>query len=86
MRRIAIVLGLVAGSLALTGPASADPACVGTDRTVTVCVDPTGGVLYTDCIYTGGSTCQPVTVPGPTVDCGGDLYDRLNINILEKPC
>lgn len=75
MRRIIVVLSIVAASLGIAPAAFA--ACAGTAATVVVCVNPTGGTIYSDCIYTGGSTCTPVTVPGPTLDCGGDIGEKL---------
>lgn len=78
MRRRATLFGaglVVAGSTFFAAPAQA--ACFGSDNTVILCVDPTGGTLYEDCIYTGGSQCTPVHVPGPVVSCkptSGPLY------------
>ena len=87
MRRGLIALAVFGASLGLAGPAQAAPACVGTANTVTVCVDPVGGILYEDCIYTGDPTCTHVVVPGPTVDCGGRLYQMLVPPLFpEDPC
>ncbi|MDQ3952992.1 MAG: hypothetical protein M3279_08535 [Actinomycetota bacterium] len=85
MRRPLILLAVVGASFGLASPAKAAPVCVGTSNTVFVCTDPTGGTLYEDCVYTGGSTCQQVTVPGPTVDCGGDLYNRIVPPLTSEP-
>lgn len=76
MRRRAVMVAsglMLAASVAVAGPASAavDPVCVGTDGTIVVCVDPDGATYYSDCIYTGGPTCTPVTVLGPSITCGG---------------
>lgn len=60
---------VVVGSLAV-GATPAMAACVGSDNTAVVCVNPTGGTLYEDCVYLGGEECQQVTVPGPTVSVG----------------
>ena len=60
-------------AVAAPAPAHADANCVGTTSTAYVCVDPTGRVLWSDCVYTGGDTCTPVSVPGPTVTCGGAI-------------
>ena len=63
---------LVAASLAMAGPASAAPVCVGTEGTIVVCVDPLGGPpLIDDCVYAGEPPCQQVTVPGPAIWCDG---------------
>lgn len=70
---------LVAGAtLALSAPAQASiPICAGTQNTVVLCVDPTGGVLYEDCVYAGEPPCTPVSVPGPTIQCGGNIGQGL---------
>lgn len=72
-KRLGVALGagmLLAGLAA--APASATvPLCAGTQGTAVVCVDPTGGTLIEDCVYAGPPPCTPVTVPGPTVQCGG---------------
>lgn len=76
MRRRATLFGaglMVAGMLALAPPASAQTICAGTQRTVFVCTDPLGGTVITDCVFVGPPPCIPVTVPGPTLSCGGDL-------------
>jgi hypothetical protein len=78
MRRAAILLG---AGLLLTAasavPASAAPVCAGTQNTVVLCVDPTAGTLYSDCVYVGPPPCIPVTVPGPTIQCGGNIGQYL---------
>ena len=85
MRRRATLIGaglMVAGSLFFAAPASASiPVCVGTAATVVVCVDPTGGTLYEDCIYAGPPPCIPVSVPGPTIQCGGNIGQYLCASI-----
>lgn len=69
---------LVLGSLFVAAPAQASiPICAGTQATVVLCVDPTGGTLYSDCIYAGPPPCIWVTVPGPTIQCGGDIGQYL---------
>ena len=75
MKKTLVVLAVVAGSLGIAPAASA--ACVGTAATVVVCVNPTGGTLYTDCVYVVNPPCIPVTVPGPTLACGGAIGERL---------
>ncbi len=78
MRRKTMIFAtglLVAGSMAIATPAHAN--CVGTERTVVVCVNPTGGVLYEDCVHVVIPPCHPVTVPGPTIACGGDIGQSL---------
>ena len=85
MRRRATLFGaglMGAGSLFLAAPAQAAiPVCAGTQTTVVICVDPTGGTLYSDCIYAGPPPCTYVTVPGPTVQCGGDIGQYLCASI-----
>lgn len=75
MRRALVVLGLVAASLGLAPSALA--ACAGTERTVVVCVNPTGQILYSDCVVVVAPPCIPVDVPGPTIQCGGDIGQLL---------
>ncbi|HEX2057283.1 MAG TPA: hypothetical protein VHI71_02845 [Actinomycetota bacterium] len=78
MRRRAILFGagvLAAASLALAPPAAAQTLCAGTQNTAYVCTDPLGGTIITDCVYLGPPPCTPVTVPGPTLSCGGALID-----------
>ena len=79
MRRKWTLLGAglaVAGStFAVAPPALA--ACVGSTNTVILCVDPTGGTLYEDCVVILEPPCKPVVVPGPVVWCeptNGPLY------------
>jgi hypothetical protein len=69
--RMLLAAGVAAAATAPAAPAAA--ACAGTSGTVVVCVDPTGATYYEDCVYTGGSGCTTVRVPGPTVRCGGDV-------------
>lgn len=78
MRRRAMMLatGLVmAGTVAFAPAASAAGQwiCVGTQQAGYVCVDPTGGTLYDDCVYAGPPPCTQVTIPGPIYGCGGPL-------------
>jgi hypothetical protein len=71
MRNRASVLAvgmIAAATMVVTAPA-ASAACVGSENTVIMCVDPTGGTLYEDCIYAGDPPCTPVHVPGPLVWC-----------------
>lgn len=73
---------LVGASMALAAPAQASiPVCAGTQNTIVVCVDPTGGILIEDCVYVGPPPCIPVVVPGPTVQCGGNIGARLCASI-----
>ena len=78
MRRRTTLFGaglMVAGSMFLAAPAQAGPlVCAGTASTAVICVDPTGGTLYSDCVYLGPPPCTNVTVPGPVTYCGGILY------------
>lgn len=73
MRRkfLSIGAGLILAA-SLAGPAAASSLCAGTQALVFVCVDPTGRTYYSDCVYVGPPPCVPVSVPGPTVTCGGD--------------
>ena len=65
---------VVAGAtLGVGTPASAAERCAGTQKTVYVCVDPTGGIPIEDCIYLGTEPCTPISVPTPSASCGGDL-------------
>ena len=83
MRRRATLIGaglMVAGSMFFAAPASASasiPVCVGTAATVVVCVDTSGRILYSDCIYVGAPPCTYVEVYGPTVTCGGTIGTRI---------
>ena len=74
-RKKAILAGaglMLAASVALAGPAAAQvPVCAGTAGTVVLCIDPTGTTLVDDCVYVGPPPCMNVTVPGPTISCGG---------------
>jgi hypothetical protein len=77
-RRKGLVLGAgLALAAAVAAPAVAQEVCAGTERTAYVCSDPTGATLIDDCVYTGGSGCTQVTVPGPTLSCGGDLITAI---------
>lgn len=59
-------MALVAvGLLAVAPAASADENCVGAEGLAVFCVEPTGRVIYSTCVYTGGDTCEPVVVVGP---------------------
>ena len=76
MRRILIVLGVVAASFGIAPAAFG--ACAGTANTVVICVDPTGQTLYSDCVYyVIKPGCATVTVPGPTIQCGGAIGEKL---------
>ena len=73
--RRALVLGAgLALALSVAAPAMAQELCAGTTGTVYVCTDPTGRTLISDCVYLGDPTCQQVTVPGPTLTCGGARF------------
>ena len=78
MRRRAtmLVTGLATAALMAFAPAASAAdgwTCVGTQRLGYVCVDPTGGTLYSDCIFVGPPPCIPVSVPGPIYGCGGPI-------------
>lgn len=77
MRRIVVTIAAVAAMLGVSPAAHAAPVCVGTTGTAYVCVDPTGGTLYSDCIFVGPPPCMPVTVPGPSLTCGGQILDPI---------
>lgn len=63
-RSVTAALLTAAPVAGLAAPASAG--CYGTANTVLVCSTvTTGGTLYEDCVYLGGGTCTPVSVPGP---------------------
>lgn len=65
---------LVAASMAVMPSASAQaPVCAGTENTIVVCVDTTGGTPITDCVYVGPPPCMPVSIPTPSIDCAGRL-------------
>ena len=85
MRRRTILFGaslLIAGSMAVVPPASAQTICAGTQSTIFVCTDPLGGTVITDCVYLGPPPCTPVTVPGPTLYCGGDLITAVQCRLF----
>lgn len=67
MRRT-LIAAVVTGIAALSAAPALSATCVGTANIGRVCstVSPTGGTLYSDCVYLGGGPCTPVTVPGPT--------------------
>ena len=71
LRAAAAVVGAVA-TIAMAGPAAAQPLCAGEDSIFFVCVDPTGS-SKTVCIYAGPPPCTPVTIPIPTAWCGGSF-------------
>lgn len=81
MRKRATLFGaglMMAGSILTAAPAMAQTTvCVGTTSTVYVCSDPTGGTVASDCVYVGPPPCMPVTVPGPTLGCGGALIPTI---------
>ncbi|HEX2057282.1 MAG TPA: hypothetical protein VHI71_02840 [Actinomycetota bacterium] len=79
LKRTLAGAALVAGAaLAPAAPAHASiPLCAGTQNTIVVCVDPTGGILYQDCVYAGPPPCTPVSIPGPTIQCGGNIGQNL---------
>lgn len=81
MRRSLLLLAAGLAAVVPAGAASAAPPstwfCAGTASTAVFCVDPIGGVLYTDCVYLGSGPCTPVSVPGPLLACGGPLIDPI---------
>ena len=85
--RLLLTAAVVAGTLAVSPAASAAENCVGAEGVAVFCVDPTGRVIYSTCVYTGGDTCEPVVVVGPDMtrcDVGsGTSVLRL---LLQKVC
>lgn len=76
MRRILIMLGVIAASLGIAPAAFG--ACAGTQNTVVICVEPTGQTIYSDCVYyVIKPGCIPVSVPGPTIQCGGNIGEKI---------
>ena len=86
MRKRAVLLGaglMMAGSMFLASPASAQTTvCAGTAGTAYVCTDPTGGTVASDCVYVVLPPCIPVTVPGPTLSCGGALIPYIRCQLF----
>ena len=83
-RKTSLICGgvLAAASMAVMPSASAQiPLCVGTDNTIVVCVDPTGGTPIEDCIYAGPPPCTPVSIPTPSISCGGRLGPACDFTI-----
>lgn len=75
MKTILLVAAAAADVAVTAAPASAG--CYGSANVLVLCasLSPTGGdPLYEDCLYTGGSGCTRVSVPGPALDdCGGSF-------------
>jgi hypothetical protein len=72
MRRKILSIGaglMLAASFA--APSAASPVCAG-PTSIWVCVDPYSGPTTGPCIYVVVPRCLPVTVPSPTVTCGGE--------------
>lgn len=86
MRKRALLFGaglMVAGNMLVAAPAMAQTTvCAGTSSTVYVCSNPTGGTVLTDCVYVGPPPCMPVTVPGPTLSCGGALIPYIRCQLF----
>ena len=78
MIRYLLVVSAVAAAALSVGAAPASAGCYGTTGTLVVCVDPTGPPLWSDCVHTGSSTCTPVDVPGPAVQCSGSLEPQIH--------
>lgn len=89
MKRKATLIGgalLVGASMAAMPSASAQvPVCAGTDNTIVLCVDPTGGTPIGDCVYVGPPPCMPVSIPTPSITCGGRLGPACNFTIQLPP-
>ncbi len=78
MRRRAVMIAtglMLAATVAFAPTASAADGwiCAGSQTAGYVCVDPTGGTLYSDCVYLGPPPCTWVTIPGPIYGCGGPI-------------
>lgn len=91
MKRLRLLVGaaIVVGSVAVAPAATAAESCVGAEGVAVVCADPLGRVLYGTCVYTGGSTCEPVTVPGPDMtrcDIGPNNPPSLLMEMIEALC
>ena len=71
LRAAAAAVGIVA-TIAMAGPAAAQPICAGEADVFFVCVDPSGS-SRTVCVYAGPPPCIPVTIPIPTAWCGGNM-------------
>lgn len=68
--KLVLVSVLALSTLGLAGPARAE-VCAGTQNIFHICVEPTGGTLYEDCVYVVDPQCIYVRVPGPVVTrCG----------------
>lgn len=76
MRRnafVVVVVVLVLTVFGFAGSALASNWCVGSENTVVACADPTGNVIYQDCVWLPGDDhCTWVFVYGPDADvrCG----------------
>lgn len=86
MRKRATLFGagvLMAGTIFTASPAMAQTTvCAGTAGTVVVCTNPTGGTVTSDCVYLGPPPCMNVTVPGPTLSCGGALIPYIRCQLF----
>lgn len=88
MRSVLLAGALAAGAL-VSSPANAGTDCFGEDSLAYVCVvTPEVGVgTWTLCVHAGGTECQPVDVPFPTVDGGGGVRaycgGPMSCNVLE---
>jgi hypothetical protein len=73
-RRTALAgVGLaIAATMSIAAPAAAQELCFGPSAAY-LCVDPTGGDPIEECIYAGPPPCHPVSVPTPSMRCGGLL-------------
>lgn len=73
--RLLVATAVAIGVMAVAPAASAEENCFGAEGVLVVCVEPTGQTIYSTCVYTGGDTCTPVSVPGPVFtrcDAGGN--------------
>jgi hypothetical protein len=90
--RLFVVAAVAVGAMAVAPAASAqtlDENCVGAEGVLVLCVDPTGRVIYSTCVYTGGTSCQPVSVPGPDFtrcDIGPNNPPSLLMEVIEGLC
>ena len=90
MKRARLVVTAMAAAavMAVAPAASADENCVGAEGVAVFCVEPTGRVIYSTCVYTGGDTCEPVVVVGPDMtrcDVGSGNTSLLRV-LVQKVC
>jgi hypothetical protein len=81
--RLLVVAAVAAGVMAVAPAAQADDSCFGAEGILVVCAELT--TIYTTCVYAGGDTCTPVSVPGPEVTrCEGGDSDKALLPIIVR--